>query len=306
MKRHYTALMLATAVSITACATPVATPPTCESENSSNIKTNVVKLITSIETGYKTTMGYINSDQYIQHNAMFSDGLTGFNEMINNAHKDGYKARVVRAFRDCNYVFTHSQYEMEGAKVGFDVFRFESGKLIEHGNLVEWANGNIVEHWDNLATITPPNPSGRTQLDGATDITDWDKTEANKEIVADFADKVLINRKMHTTPTFINPNKYIQHNSHIGDGLERFEAAIKAMQAQGIVMAYDKVHKILGEGNFVLLISEGRFGANGGQPTAFYDLFRLEKGKIVEHWDVIEPILPADQWKNSNGKFGFQ
>jgi predicted SnoaL-like aldol condensation-catalyzing enzyme len=38
-------------------------------------------------------------------------------------------------------------------------------------------------------------------------------------------------------------------------------------------------------------------------PTAIYDLFRIEKRKIAEHWDTLEAIPPHDQWKNSNGKF---
>ena len=37
--------------------------------------------------------------------------------------------------------------------------------------------------------------------------------------------------------------------------------------------------------------------------STFYDLFRIENGKIAEHWDVIETILSKDQWKNCNGKF---
>jgi hypothetical protein len=57
-----------------------------------------------------------------------------------------------------------------------------------------------------------------------------------------------------------------------------------------------------GEGNFVLVVSEGAFA---GKPTAFYDLFRVDNGKIAEHWDTIETILPKESWKNSNGKFNF-
>ena len=62
----------------------------------------------------------------------------------------------------------------------------------------------------------------------------------------------------------------------------------------------ESVHKILGEGNFVLLVAEATFG---GVPTGIYDLFRIEKGRIAEHWDTLEAIPPRDQWKNSNGKF---
>jgi len=61
---------------------------------------------------------------------------------------------------------------------------------------------------------------------------------------------------------------------------------------------YQKVHHIFGEGNFVLTQSEGRWN---NKPQAFYDLFRIENNKIVEHWDVIQGI-PA-QMAHSNGMF---
>ena len=106
---------------------------------------------------------------------------------------------------------------------------------------------------------------------------------------------------MDKLATYINPNKYIQHNPSIADGLEGFGAAMKYFAENGLVMEFTKVHKILGQGNFVLALSEGKFGK--GEHTAFYDLFRLENGQIVEHWDVIAPIQPASDWKNTNGKF---
>ncbi len=65
-------------------------------------------------------------------------------------------------------------------------------------------------------------------------------------------------------------------------------------------MRYDTLHRVIGEGNFVLAMSEGELA---GEPTAFYDLFRVEDGKVVEHWDVIQTIPPQEEWQNENGKF---
>ena len=72
------------------------------------------------------------------------------------------------------------------------------------------------------------------------------------------------------------------------------------MAKAGVTMKYTKIHKVLGEGNFVLVSSEGEFA---GKPSAFYDLFRVANGKIAEHWDTIETIPPRAEWKNANGKF---
>lgn len=250
-------------------------------------KEKAVALIESLETGDSTPIAYINPNSYTQHNLAVGDGLEGFGKVMANAPEGGFKAKVVRAFQDGDYVFLHVEYDFFGPKAAFDIFRFEDGQ--------------IVEHWDNLAEITPPNPSGRTQLDGSTEITDVDKTEANKATVKGFVVDVLLNGKTDNITDYVNPAKYLQHNSAVADGLDGLGAALQYFAENGLVMEYDKVHKVLGEGNFVLTVSEGKFGK--GDHVAYYDLFRLEEGKIVEHWDVIQTIPPQSEWQNENGKF---
>jgi len=93
---------------------------------------------------------------------------------------------------------------------------------------------------------------------------------------------------------------YIQHNSNIADGVSGLGAGLQALAEAGIVMRIGSLRNLYGQGNFVLAISEGDIS---GQPTAFYDLFRVANGKIAEHWDVISPILPDSEAANSNGKF---
>ena len=251
-------------------------------------KDKVVALLNSIETGDQSAVAYINAKNYKQHNLTIADGLAGFGAVLQALPKGSARVNVVRAFSDGNFVFTHTDYNFFGPKVGFDVFRFEDGL--------------IVEHWDNLVeTAKKPNPSSHTQIDGSVDLQDLDKTKQNKALVADFVDSILVKGEMDKLSQFFDGDNYIEHNTAIADGLSGLGAALGAMAKQGITMVYSDVHTVLGEGNFVLSISEGSFA---GKPTSFYDLFRIENGKIAEHWDILETIIPEDQRKNANGKFG--
>jgi predicted SnoaL-like aldol condensation-catalyzing enzyme len=147
-----------------------------------------------------------------------------------------------------------------------------------------------------------PNPSGRTPFDGTTEFTDLDKTAENKAIVRGFVEDVLMGKNPDKLTEYFNGNEYIQHNTVIADGLDGLGASLAAMAEQGIKMEYFKIHTVLGNGNFVLAVSEGAFA---GKPTSFYDLFRIENGNIAEHWDVMEAIAAIDEWKHENGKFNF-
>ncbi|WP_299049595.1 hypothetical protein [uncultured Polaribacter sp.] len=245
-------------------------------------------LLESLENGDKSTIAYINPTNYKQHNLGVADGLEGFGAVLQNAPEGGFKAKVIRSFQDGNYTFSHTIYDFFGPKVGFDIFKYE--------------NGQIVEHWDNLSEITAINPSNRTQTDGSTTLSDLDKTNSNKELVKDFVNTVLVNSGFDKMGNYFDGDNYIQHNSMIGDGLSGLGKALEKMAKNGITMVYEKNHIVLGEGNFVLAVSEGQFA---GKHTSFYDLFRIENGKIAEHWDVMETIAPTTEHKNSNGKFNF-
>jgi predicted SnoaL-like aldol condensation-catalyzing enzyme len=261
-----------------------------QTKNSSKMETSnkqkVVALIKSIETGEAGPVGYINPTKYIQHNLGVADGLAGFGALLHQLPPKSAKANTVRTFQDGDYVFTHTDYNFFGPKIGFDIFRFENGK--------------IVEHWDNLQETAEPNPSGHTMIDGTTELKDLDKTEANKALVKNFIDDILVNNKMEKLAGYFNGDNYIQHNPQIPDQLSGLSSALSELAKQGIYLKYEKIHKVLGEGNFVLVVSEGYFG---NSHNAFYDLFNVENGKIIEHWDVIEPIPSKENWKNNNGKF---
>jgi predicted SnoaL-like aldol condensation-catalyzing enzyme len=226
----------------------------------------VVELLKSIETGASEPVAYINPNKYIQHNLAVGDGLAGFGAVLQALPKGSAKANTYRAFQDGDFVFAHTEYNFFGPKIGFDIFRFEDGKIVL----------------------------------GTADIKDLDKTQANKTLVGNFVDDILVNGKMEKLQSYFSGDNYQQHNPSIGDGLSGLGKALGEWAKQGITMKYDKVHKVLGEGNFVLVVSEGHLA---GKHNSFYDLFRVENGKIAEHWDTIEEVPAKESWKNNNGKF---
>lgn len=287
MNKRFSAALATTVLVCAACSSPVSVE---EKTMTLSNKDKAIALLNSIETGDQKAVAYVNPDKYTQHNLAVADGLAGFGALLQALPKGSAKVDIKRAFQDGDYVFTHTDYNFFGPKVGFDLFRFEDGL--------------IVEHWDNLAEKSAPNPSGRTQLDGPTTVTDSDKTEQNKALVAGFVDTILVKGDFAQLGRFIDDGdaNYLQHNTGIADGLNGLGQALEEMAKQGIKMVFTKNHIVLGEGNFVLSISEGSLG---GEHVSFYDLFRVENNKIVEHWDIIEPIPTKDRWKNNNGKFGF-
>ncbi len=229
------------------------------------------------------------SPDYIQHNPDFANGMEAQKGLIQYlSGNESFAADYVRVIADDDIVAVHARYLGFGPKatIGFDVFRVKDGL--------------ITEHWDNLIQEQPLNPSGRSQTDGATEISDLNKTQDNKAKVEEFLTKSLIEHAEINITDYISPVTYLQHNPAVADGLDGFGAAMAEMAKSGKSMTYSKVHKVIGEGNFVLSMSEGAIGTDA---MAFYDLFRLEDGLIVEHWDVIAPMPSADAKHNEAGKF---
>ncbi len=250
-----------------------------------------IALINTFATGDTETARELLAPGYVQHNLAYGTGADAFVGSVEYLASAPVKTTVenIRAFEDGDKVFLQTVYNFAGAgeQVAFDIFRFDS-------------DGKIAEHWDNLADKAEPNPSGHTQTDGYDSLEDIDKTEINRELIRNFLLDVMQGKNPQKTPEYFDGDTYIQHNTGIADGLSGLGAALEALGKQGIAMIYDRTHQILAQGNYVLAVSEGTFG---GAPTSYYDLWRVENGKIAEHWDVMETIADKDTWANQNGKF---
>ena len=260
--------------------------PSVEKPALSSYKEQVVEILKSIETGDRKPLVYISPNKYVQHNLALADGLAGLTALWQSRPKGSVRVNPVRVFQDGNFVFAHTEYNFAVPRVGFDIWCFEDGK--------------IVEHWDNhQERVAKPSPSGHTMIDGPTTASDLDKTEANKALMRTYMDDLLSGRK-NKFAGYFDGNNYIQHSPLVADNLTGLFAGLQSLAKQGLTVKYDRVHRVLGEGNFVLVVAEGSFGQH---PSSYYDLYRIQNGKIAEHWDTIQPIPPRAEWKSSNGKF---
>jgi predicted SnoaL-like aldol condensation-catalyzing enzyme len=245
----------------------------------------VVQLLKSFQTGDTKPLSFIDPTKYIQHNLRLGDGVKALADRIRAVKKGSDKVDTLRAFRDGNYVFTHSFYDFGVPTVGFDIFRFEKGL--------------IVEHWDNLQKAES-KPS-HSMVDGPRTASDLDKTDANKALLKSYMDEIFVQKRRDRFPAYFDGNNYLQHNPFIqDDGLTGLVAGLQALAKKGITVEYDGVRMVLGQGDFVLVVNDAKFG---GKPSAIYDMYRVSNAKIAEHWDAIEEIPPRDTWKNDNGKF---
>jgi predicted SnoaL-like aldol condensation-catalyzing enzyme len=108
----------------------------------------------------------------------------------------------------------------------------------------------------------------------------------NRQVVEDFLD--LINNHRRAREAFERhvSDRYVQHNPTIADGRESAIALIEGLVAADGFAA--SVRRMVAEGDLVAVHMQLTLA--GGANMAVMDMFRLEGGKIVEHWDVIQEV----------------
>jgi predicted SnoaL-like aldol condensation-catalyzing enzyme len=157
---------------------------------------------------------------FVQHDPGVADGVAGMKSFA--AEVAGSPAADITIYRtlvDGNFVLLHSKYQevarYAGPAIAFDLFRFENGK--------------IVEHWGGQEPEAPPNLSGRTQVDGPTEVSDREKTEVNRTLVRTYRETVMVALRFDRIEEFITGEHYAQHASKIGDGIARLRDRIASV-----------------------------------------------------------------------------
>jgi len=122
--------------------------------------------------------------------------------------------------------------------------------------------------------------------------------EANKKVVIDFYEKSLNQKDYEAAAKHFGP-RYIQHNPTAADGPEGFQRLVTFLKEK-FPNSKSEIKRAVAEGDYVVLHVHS-VREPGQRGRAIVDIFRLENGKIVEHWDVIQDV--PETAANSNTMF---
>jgi len=117
----------------------------------------------------------------------------------------------------------------------------------------------------------------------------------NKELVIKAVTEVFINGDATALDRYWSEN-YVQHNPQIPNGRE----ALKQMISGGGNMKYE-MGLVVADGDFVMV--HARITGFGPKPLIAVDIFRVKEGKLVEHWDVLQEEVPAENTASKNSMF---
>ncbi|MFE7796167.1 ester cyclase [Nocardia sp. NPDC057440] len=122
--------------------------------------------------------------------------------------------------------------------------------------------------------------------------------ESNKRTVLAFYEAAFNTKDFEAAAALIG-DRYVQHNPEIADGLEGLLTRLTHLKETFPALRVE-VKRLVAEGDYVSAQVHG-VREPGQRGLAIMDIFRLDGGKLVEHWDVIQPI-PAES-VNQNGMF---
>jgi predicted SnoaL-like aldol condensation-catalyzing enzyme len=124
----------------------------------------------------------------------------------------------------------------------------------------------------------------------------WAGSDENKAIVKKAVTDLIINRDVTTIDQYWSES-YIQHNPLGLNGSKSLTGLVDSLPA-GLKYEFGET---VADGDLVMI--HGRYSGLGPKPLVAVDIFRLQDGKIVEHWDVMQEEVPASQTKSGNPMF---
>lgn len=223
---------------------------------------------------------HLDPERYLEHDPQVGDGVAGVERYIAEIASGDHRLDLVRVIEDGDHIVTQADGRIRDDGTFFDVFRFE--------------NGLVVEHWGFAAPAGPPNQSGHTQVDGPTEPSHLEDTEASKALVRSYYETVHLAGRRDQIDRFLSQDRQIRHEPGVADGIEAFKRDLDMLIRDRTI---DEIALLFGQGDLVFIVARG---THAGEPCAYVDLYRVEGAQLVEHWGFPQPIPPAEARKNGN------
>ena len=122
--------------------------------------------------------------------------------------------------------------------------------------------------------------------------------ETNKKTVVDFYEQAINKKDFEAASKYLG-SRYTQHNPVAPDGPEGLKGFIGFLKSK-FPDSKSEIKRVFADGDYVILHVHA-VREPGTRGRAIIDIFRLESGKIVEHWDVAQDV--PEKAANSNGMF---
>jgi predicted SnoaL-like aldol condensation-catalyzing enzyme len=127
---------------------------------------------------------------------------------------------------------------------------------------------------------------------------DAKQMEENKKIIAEFYDAALNQKDFEKASKYLG-SRYTQHNPGAADGPEGLKGFLAFLRDK-FPNNRSEIKRIFADGDYVI-VHVHALREPGTRGNAIIDIFKLENGKVVEHWDVVQPI--PEKAANDNGMF---
>jgi predicted SnoaL-like aldol condensation-catalyzing enzyme len=125
-----------------------------------------------------------------------------------------------------------------------------------------------------------------------------EELETNKKIVTAFENAALNAKDFAAASQYLG-SRYTQHNPNAADGPEGLKDYI-AFLKEKFPSNHSEIKRIFADGDYVI-VHDHAVREPGTRGFAIVNIYKLENGKVVEHWDVIQPV--PEKAANNNGMF---
>ncbi|MDN5285445.1 MAG: putative SnoaL-like aldol condensation-catalyzing enzyme [Mucilaginibacter sp.] len=209
-------------------------------------------------------------EDYIQHNPIVKQGRAGITDVINYLKTlpqppAGAKSPIIRAIQEGDLVVTHLDIVFMGKRMAvIDLFKLKEGLL--------------AEHWDAIQDMPDQTGMAVTATNGTAEIDESASVIKSKQVVEQFYNAII----QKVPAVDLIKTDYVEHDPAVIGSGKSLDAYLNDDNSRQI-----KIHRIIGEGNFVVVQSAFK---KAGKAFVLYEILRIERNKIAEHWSVEQAI----------------